>query len=184
MDAAGVAGVMLAAGVRRWWGDGPRPLGMPGAVPTVIDYTRRWPADQVRRETGTIVLEPTPAQLAAGIRVIEIGADEAYVGAAKLYDAALAAGWAARIAQSRYLTEPATSGAIERRGRRLERVVQSLRVRRDPLRAYGCWEFDCERAKWSAQGGRVGVMMDKGLTGIVAVNVTQLEKLIKGVSEG
>ena len=76
-----------------------------------------------------------------------------------------------------------TSGAQERRGRRLERVVQSLRVQRDPVRAYGVWEFDVERSKWSPQGGRAGLATARGLMGIVDLNVTQLEKLIKGVSE-
>lgn len=176
-----VAEAALAAGVKRWWGDGPRPLNVPGSAPSAIDYTRRWPAEP--ELVRTIVLEPTPAQLAAGVRVIEIGADEAYNSIATLYDTAVGRGWAAQIAQSRYLSTPMTSGDLARRGRRLERVVQSLRVQRGPVRAYGVWEFDVERSKWAPQGGRVGLMTAQGLMGIVDLNVTQLEKLIRGASE-
>lgn len=186
MNATQLAAVVRAAGVKRYWGDGPRPLNLPGAVANA-----QWSAPRVHEQlstdggstwrtgSGTIVLEPTPAQLAAGIRVLEISPDEAYGSIATLHDAAVAAGWSAVIAQSRYLSEPATGGAVERRGRRLEKVVQSLRVARGPVRAYGLWEFDVERAKWSPIGGRVGIVTDDGMRGQVVINVTQLEKLIK-----
>lgn len=162
-----------------------RTLHMPGAAVLHTDYRSPayWAAlrrADVPGETGTVVLEPTPAQLAAGIRVIEISADDAYAPLASLYDAARLVGWMAQIAQSRYLSEPGTGGKVERRGRRLEKVVQSLRVQCDPVRAYGMWEFDVERAKWSAAGGRCGIVTPEGMAAVMPLGVKGLERLIKG----
>lgn len=133
----------------------------------------------VPRQTGTVVLEPTPAQLAAGVRVVPIPDSEAYGPIAKLAELARARGWAAVIAQSRYLSEPINAGDAARRGRRLEKVVQSLRLARGPVRAYCVWEFDTERAKWEAQGGRYGFAVPGGaIVGQAPCSVTALRDLI------
>lgn len=189
-----VASVMLKAGVRRWWGDGLRPLNMPAAVP-VSQWRAVREADEARRiaviqgpvsglrDTGTIVLEPTPSQIERGQRVIEIGADDAYAPVARLRDLAVLHGWSALISQSRYLTEPSNLVEASRRARRLEKVVQALRIARGPVRAWAAWEFDVEKAAWSAQGGQSGLLTPDG-TAVVArvdLSVTQFEVLITGV---
>ena len=179
-----IAQIARAAGAPHWWGDGERPWTGPKPVHVAEVrgdmYARKWAGEQVIRETGTVILEPTPAQLARGERVLFVATGEAYSAIATLHDVAVAHGWAAQIAQSRYLAAPMTGGDVDRRGRRLETVVQSLRVQRDPVRAYGIWEFDVERAKWTPQGAGVGVMMESGMAGVTTLNITGLEEIIKG----
>lgn len=183
MDAVtAVAAAAARAGVSRWWGAGPRPLNIPGSVPNAQSrhiaelrgdmYARAWGQTRVSRATANVVLEPTPAQLAAGVRVLEIADHDAYGPIAVLAEKARVQvePWGVVIAQSRYLKDGTS-----------ERIVQSLRVRRDPVRAWHCWEFTVETARWGAQGGMMGFLVGSGIVARTPVNVTQLEELITGI---
>jgi hypothetical protein len=149
------------AGVRQWWGDGPRPLNLPGADPTSAvfrgePYRRR--VDDHAALVTPLILEPTPAQLARGERVLWIEQTSAKTAMAMM-NWANAHGWSARLSRSRYLTAPISGGQTDRRGRRLEVETVCLRLRREPqgvlcgtAAALG-WNFDMERRRWKPSGG-------------------------------
>lgn len=188
---AGLAAMAKAAGIPNWWGSGPRPLNMPGAQPHEQSrhiaelragaYERAW-GGQERRETGTIVLEPTPAQLAQGIRVLYIP-ETSQSTAMSMMRWAREHGWTARLSRSRYLTEPTNAGPLDRRGRRLEVETLALRLESGAARAYLIWEFDVERGKWSSSGGRCAAVLGGRLVSQWPVSVTGMQVMMGMVTE-
>jgi hypothetical protein len=129
-----------------------RPLNMPGAAPTVVDYRgeRYWRrVDDHSTIVTPIVLEPTQAQLDRGERVLWIEYTS-QATAMRMLRWGRENGWDARLSRSRYLTAPSNAGAAERRGRRLEVETVCLRLHHAEreITAALTWEFDVERARW------------------------------------
>lgn len=174
------------AGVKRWWGDGPRPLNHPASDPTTVNY--RTPA--YWRRVGDhsmlitpILLEPTQAQLERGVRVLYIEHTSQRTATA-IRAWALAHGWDARLSRSRYLSAPTNAGAAERRGRRLEVETLRLRLRREPVDGAGGiaaalgWEFDIEQAKWKVSGGVVGDITVGGVANVRSVGIDAMQVIM------
>lgn len=184
MDHTAMAAAAARAGARQWWGSGPRPLNLPGAVPNAQSTT----IAAVSRERavpphGPVVLEPTPAQIARGQSILWV--DETPCGSAsQLHKLALAAGWEARLSRSRYLSEPSNRGTESRRGRQLEHETVALRLARGVIRAWFVWDFDVERARWSPAEGQTAVLQPNGmLFGGRTVSVTELKAVISWTDE-
>lgn len=162
-----VAVAAIGARVRRWWGDGARPLNLPGADPTRVDNRgeRYWHRiDDHAVLLAPIILEPTPAQVERGERVLWIETTSQST-AMRMMAWARAHGWDARLSRSRYLSAPTNSGAVARRGRRLEVETVCLRLRREPRGVVAgtagalLWEYDMERRAWKPKGGVVADLM-------------------------
>jgi hypothetical protein len=188
--------VMLAArraGVKRWWGDGARPLNLPGADAMAQDY--RGPAywrrvgDHAELMTP-LILEPTPAQIARGERVLWIETTSQRT-AMSMMTWACEHGWSARLSRSRYLSVPSNMGAAERRGRRLEVETVCLRLRKEPLGVVAgtaaalVWEYDMERKAWKPSNGVVAdiVSATGQLRDVRPVTITAMQVIMGMKSE-
>lgn len=123
-------------------------------------YERRWVQETIDGNgdvigpRGTLVLEPTAAQVRAGVRMLIVD-DTPCPNARKLRDAAVEHGWAAMLTRSRFLSAQVTVG--DRKGRRHE--VEAIAVRMThverSLAAYAVWLYDVERGSWSFDGAAV-----------------------------
>lgn len=178
-----IAAAAIRAGVKRYWGDGPRPLNLPGATPNAQwAGPREMHAHAVvaggavsLKDTGTIVLEPMPAQIERGQRVLWVD-ETSQSTAMTMLRWAREHGWDARLSRSRYLSEPTNAGELSRRGRRLEVETVALRLFKDPAGIYLCWSFDVERAKWTPADGlayaRIGERVQ--MLGPVSITTAQI----------
>ena len=126
-------------------------------------YERRWVqatvdgGEDVIGPKGTIVLEPTAAQLAAGVRMLAV--DETSCGPAKsLRAVAMGAGWSTLLTRSRFLSAVAVQGG--RKGRRHEIETIALRMWMiDPaIVAYATWHFDVERGRWAFESAASAIV--------------------------
>lgn len=163
-------------------------LHAPGAA--VLSTNYRTPAywatvsPATAKNVGVILLEPTKAQLARGIRVLWIS-QTSCAPAAALWKLAEPLGWLGGLSRSRYLSEPPTGGAEDRRGRRLERETVAVRLRHEArlMAAWAVWEFDVERATWSADTAQIGYLMPAaGLAGVRSVQFPELSAIVRGVA--
>jgi hypothetical protein len=186
--------VARQAGVKRWWGDGPRPLNMPGADPMAQDYRgaaywRR--VDDHSSIIVPIILEPTPAQIERGESVLWIEQTSQRT-AMSMLNWAREHGWGARLSRSRYLSAPVNSGAADRRGRRLEVETVCLRLRNEPQGVVAgiagalTWEYDMERKAWKPMGGVVADVVPgtMALRDVRSVAITQMQVIMGMKSEG
>lgn len=146
-------------------------------------YARKWAGDEPVREVGPVLLEPTPAQLAQGVRILEIE-QTSQVTAMRMLRWARENGWGAALTRSRYLAEPKTGGEESRRGRRLEVETVALRLHNETVWAYARWDFDMERGRWGAGDCLTAWIGPAGLVGLRSVNVTGLQVVMGMKSEG
>jgi len=113
-------------------------------------YERRWATNvvdggpDVLSPRGTIVLEPTRKQLAAGVRMLVVD-DTTCANARDLRALADRHGWSTVFTRSRYQTAVATQG--KRKGQRhdVETVALRLWSVERAMVGYAAWEFDVER---------------------------------------
>lgn len=166
----------------------PRPLNMPGAEPTRVNYRgdmywRRWAADQPEPKQPVTLLEPTPAQLGRGQRVLWLERST-YGPVNKLAELAVRSGWTAFIARSRYLDELQTA-AGRLKGLRPTREMHTVRFESRPrmLAGWAGWVFTEELAQWKTVGGQIATLatwQPRAILRIRTLGVTELESVIKG----
>lgn len=156
-----------------------------GAPPGFDMYARTWPHQAVVVVAAVpVILEPTPAQIARGSRVLYVESTPCG-GASSLHKAALANGWTARLARARHLSVPSNAGEESRRGRALECETVSVRLYHEEraLAGWAVWLYDCERAAWSPDGAQVARVTGGGVTGVRSIMLTKLERIVKGLPE-
>lgn len=133
------------------------------------------------RERGVIILEPTPAQIARGERVLWIESSSQRT-AMSMLRWGRANGWTGGLTRSRYLSEPPTGGDVSRRGRRLETETVALRLTKGITLIYLRWDFDVERSTWKPDGGLTAQREGAGWGGLRVISITAA-RVIMGMQE-
>lgn len=157
-----------------------------GAAVPKIDY--RGPAYWRRVEglgaARSVILEPTPAQLAAGVRVLPFEG-ELPKTAADLVALAGRAGWSAMATRSRFLDVPAVSGKYK--GQYAEKVCAAIRLEHRGRMLIGAafWLFDVTAGAWKADDGLMAQVVSwapRQVRGARKMNVTAVSAVV-GESE-
>ena len=141
-------------------------------------------ADEVERAPLVpLILVPSPADLAAGRRVITAEEDEIPRAARLFRDRAEAAGWTTQVTYSHFWDVPPATGAWA--GRWVPKHSMFVRFwhlgRR--LRGYAGWtcvDDGTGAARWSSGGGQVQILGYRWPAGVASGGVKQLEKLVSG----
>jgi hypothetical protein len=163
-----------------------RPLNMPGAVPTAVDY--RTPAYWSRVDGHTpvkvapVILEPTPAQIERGQRVlwVETSPSKSVRDFAEL---CRAHGFWAGISRSRYIDVPVVSGRLAGQRPTCENHVVRFDSQVRMLTGWACWRYTEELEEWKAEGGQVAQIVTwepRAMLRPRTLGITELEIVIQG----
>jgi hypothetical protein len=132
-----------------------------------------------RAELKPTILVPTPAQLAAGIRLVDADESQWPRPVALMVRKAQAAGWETRVTYSQVLDIPAVAGKYK--GQQVIKhflAVRMFHVKRQ-IRAYGIWK-GVEDQGWSADCAQAMLINHWPTT---AFGVEDLGRLVTGAME-
>jgi len=128
--------------------------------------------EEVIEDVAPIILVPTPAQLAAGQRIVDVASDS-WPDSVRLMvgRAQRAGGWRVRVTYSQYLASPY-------RGERKLKHTMAVRLVRecDGVQAYGMWQGEDDKG-WSADSAQAK-HPELGMCG--PFGVTELGRLVDG----
>lgn len=165
-------------------------LNAPGAMPALINREARnahiervWREGLTGEDKTPIVLEPTPAQIASGRRVLWLSHSSSS-SVEGLMAKAASHGWDAGMSRSRYLSAYVISG--RNKGRRVEHEVHCVRLRHRGrmLIGHASWEIEVDGGGWkfeSASLARYVEINDMILVSPpVALGATALTEVVMG----
>lgn len=141
-------------------------------------------ASGVKPTVAPVILEPTPVQLASGLRVLDWDGQLPKT-AAELIALAGRSGWTARATRSRFLDTPAVSGKYK--GQYAEKVCCAVRLEHEWRLLVGAafWIFDVTAGSWKADDAVLADAISwtpRQVRGIRKMNVTTMS-LVVGESE-